>query len=179
LLVRTQQGLASRFRNIWYRLLGVRIQGCIWLRRVSIPRQWGDITIKKGASLDDGVVLLCSGPAKMDKLVIGQDAYINRNTMVDAHEHVEIGRNCIIGPHCYITDGNHGMAAGESVQSQPMQANPVIMEDDVWLGAGVIILSGIRIGQGAVVGAGAVVTKDVPPNTIVAGVPARSMGERK
>ena len=60
-----------------------------------------------------------------------------------------------------------------------MQVRPVILEDDVWLGAGVIILSGVRVGRGAVVGAGAVVTKDVAANTVVAGVPARSIGHRK
>jgi len=52
---------------------------------------------------------------------------------------------------------------------------PIVIEDDVWIGAGVIILPNITIGQGAVVGAGAVVTKDVPPWTIVAGVPARPL----
>ena len=178
-LIRVHQGLTSRFRNIYYRLLGVRLTGYVWVRRISIPRQWSDITLEEGVSLDDGVVCLCSGPAKVDKLLIGKGTYVNRNTMFDAHEQVHIGRNCMIGPFCYLTDGNHGISADLAVKAQPMQVRPVVIEDDVWLGAGVIILSGVRIGRGAIVGAGAVVTKDIPPNTIAIGVPARSIGNRE
>jgi len=179
LFVRIHQGIASRVRNVYYRLMGVKINGYVWLRRVSIPRQWSDVTLEAGTGLDDGVVCLCSGPARMDKLVIGRRTYVNRQTIFDAHEQLHIGSNCMIGPFCYLTDGNHGTADGVLVQSQPMQTRPVILEDDVWLGAGVIVLSGVRIGRGAVVGAGAVVTKDVAPNTIVVGVPARSLGIRQ
>lgn len=177
-LIRIRNGLASRWRNSWYRLLGVRITGYAWLRRVSIPRQWSDITLEGGISLDDGVILLCSGSSKTNKLVIRQGTYVNRNTLFDAHERLEIGRNCMIGPGCYLTDANHGTAPGVPVASQRMTTGPVVLEDDVWLGAGVIILSGVRLGRGAVIGAGAVVTKDVPPNAKVVGVPARVMGAR-
>jgi acetyltransferase-like isoleucine patch superfamily enzyme len=54
-----------------------------------------------------------------------------------------------------------------------MRSEPTVLEDNVWLGAGVIVLKGVRIGRGAVVGAGAVVTRDVPAGSVVAGVPAR------
>jgi acetyltransferase-like isoleucine patch superfamily enzyme len=177
-LIRIRNGLASRFRNFWYRLLGVRITGYAWLRRVSIPRQWSDITLEGGISLDDGVVLLCSGSSKPNKLVIREGTYINRNSMFDVHERLEIGRNCMIGPGCYVTDANHGTALGVPLASQRMTTHPVVLEDDVWLGAGVIVLSGVRLGRGAVIGAGAVVTKNVPANSKVAGVPGRVMGAR-
>ena len=98
--------------------------------------------------------------------------------MIDAHERIEIGRNCMIGPHCYITDANHGVAVDLPVNKQPIEAKPVTIEDEVWLGAGVIVLCGVRIGRGAVVGAGAVVRRDVLANAIVAGVPAREIGSR-
>jgi acetyltransferase-like isoleucine patch superfamily enzyme len=152
--------------------------GYVWMRRVSIPRQWKDVTLEKGVSLDDGVVLLCSGPEKANKLLIRDGTYINRYTMIDAHERIEIGRNCMIGPQCYITDANHGVVASLPVKEQRMEAKPVIIEDEVWLGAGVIVLCGVRIGRGAVVGAGAVVRRDVLANAIVAGVPAREVGSR-
>lgn len=171
-------GIASRVRNLWFRALGVRVVGYVWMRRVSIPRQWGDITLEGGIALDEGVVLLCSGTAKQDKLVIRQGTYINRYSMIDAHERIEIGRNCLIGPHCYITDANHGRASEKMVKSQKMDAKQVIIEDDVWLGAGVVVLPGVTIGRSAVIGAGAVVTKDVPANSVWAGVPATFIGRR-
>lgn len=178
-IVRTGNALASRWRNVWFRLLGVRLGGYVWLRRVSIPRQWGDITIEAGCSLDDNVVLLCSGAACANKLVIRSGTYINRFAMLDAHEKIEIGANCMIGPHCYITDGDHGQAAGRLVNEQAMNTRPVMIEDNVWLGAGVIVLKGVRIGRSAVVAAGAVVTKDVAPGEVVAGVPARPIHTRE
>jgi transferase family hexapeptide repeat protein len=179
LIVRVHSGIASHARNFWFRALGVRLGGHVWLRKISIPRQWSDITIEKGVSLDEGVVFLCSGPARTDKLVIRSGTYVNRYTMFDAHEKIDVGRNCMIGPHCYFTDANHGMDADRPVSQQPMRPKAVIIEDDVWVGAGVIVLRGVRIGRGAVIGAGAVVTKDFPANAIVAGVPARRIGFRQ
>lgn len=179
LLVRFGAGMASRSRNVWFRLLGVRITGYVWMRKISIPRHWNDITLEGGTSLDDGIVVLCSGPAKADKIVIRRGTYINRNTMFDAHERIEVGCNCMIGPHCYITDSDHGMAPGVLVSKQPMKSQPVIIEEGVWLGAGVIVLKGVTVGRNAVVGAGAVVTRNVAPNEVVVGAPARPVGNRQ
>ena len=176
---RLYQGVLSRFRNAYYRFLGVNIQGYVWMRSIEIPRNWNDITLEEGVSLDRGVVLLCSGPHRKDKLIIRSGTYVNRYTMLDAHEHLEIGRNCMIGPHCYFTDANHGVAMGQFIREQPMQTSPVIIGDDVWIGAGVIVLPGVHIGRGAVVGAGSVVTSDIPSNTIAVGVPARVLRTRE
>jgi acetyltransferase-like isoleucine patch superfamily enzyme len=178
LLIRFNAGLHSRLRNYWFRALGVQLEGYVWMRRVSIPRQWQDISLGKDVCLDDGVVLLCSGNPKSDKLIIGYGTYVNRYTMIDVHHQVEIGRNCMIGPHCYITDSNHGVAAGVPVNEQPMESQAVIIEDEVWLGAHVTVLPGVRLGRGAVVGAGAVVTKDIPPDAVAVGTPARQIGHR-
>lgn len=179
LIVRLVAALQSRWRNLWFRALGVRLTGYVWMRRISIPRQWSDITVEGSASLDDGVTLLCSGAPRRDKLVIRAGTYVNRQTIFDAHEHVEIGRDCLIGPGCFITDANHGTADGVAPAKQPCQPQPTILEDEVWLGAKVTVLAGVRIGRGAVVGAGAVVTKNVEPFQIVAGVPAKVIGTRK
>src|SRR5712675_724946 len=108
LLIRAGCGLASRLRNVWFRALGVRLGGYVWMRKISIPRNWPDITVERGVSLDDGVVLLCSGPAKGEKIHIRTGTYINRNSILDAHEHLEIGSHCMIGPGCFLTDADHG-----------------------------------------------------------------------
>ena len=177
-LIRVAEAFNSRRRNLWFALLGMHLRGYVWMRRISIPRQWSDISIEKDVSLDDGVVLLCSGSAKENKIRIDQGTYINRYTMLDAHSQISIGRNCMIGPHCYITDANHGRAHGVLVREQKMEPQPVVIEDDVWLGAGVVVLPGIRLGRGCVIGAGAVVTHDVPAGAVFAGVPAVSIGHR-
>ena len=178
-LHRAALGMASRLRNLYYRALGVRLGGYVWMRRISIPRCWSDITIGAGVALDDGVCLVIGGQPKPDKLVIGAGTYINRYTILDAHEHLQIGLRVMIGPHCYITDADHGTAGHASVQAQTMQHGPVLIGDDAWLGAHVTVLPGIRIGKGAIVGAGAVVTRDVPALAIVAGVPANVLRHRR
>jgi acetyltransferase-like isoleucine patch superfamily enzyme len=177
-IVRLQTAIGSRFRNLWFRALGVRLEGYVWMRRISIPRQWSDITLKEGTALDEGVVLLSSGAPCQDKIIIKSGTYINRFTMIDASEQIEVGQNCMIGPHCYITDHDHAHGAGKLVSEQPLVGKPVRIGNDVWIGAGVIILKGVTVGDGAIIGAGSVVTKDVAEGTKVVGVPARELAFR-
>ena len=156
----------------------MRIEGYVWMRSISVRRQWSDITLGAGVGLDHGVVLFCSGAPKRDKLHIKAETYVNRYTIFDAHERLEIGARCMIGPQCFLTDANHGMARNLPINRQPVDLRPVIVEDEVWIGAGVCVLPGVRIGQGAVIGAGAVVTRDVAPFAVVAGVPGRVLRNR-
>ena len=178
LLHRLCLGCASRYRNVYYRVLGVDIQGYAWLRSISIARNWSDITLESAVALDHGVVIITGGPPKPNKVRIGSSTYVNRYTIFDAHDQLHIGRRVMIGPHCYFTDADHGTAPGASVQSQPMRIAPLIVEDEAWIGAHVTVLPGVRIGKGAVVGAGSVVTRDVPPMTVAVGVPARVIRKR-
>lgn len=173
LVHRLSMGAASRARNICYRALGVRITGYAWLRQIEIPRNWSDVLLEDGVALDRGVVIIASGPARAAKVKIGSGTYVNRYTIFDAHQQLEVGRHCMIGPHCYLTDGDHGTAPGARIGQQAMKTAPTIIEDDVWIGSHAVILSGVRIGRGAVIGAGSVVTRDIPANAIAAGVPAR------
>lgn len=175
---RIAMAAASRWRRLWFRTMGVELHGRVWLRRISIPRQWSDISLGTGCALDDGVVLLASGPARRGKITIGEGTYINRHTMLDAHERVAVGCNCMIGPGCYITDGDHGVSADDDPGKLPMQVEPVVIEDGVWLGAHVVVLRGVTIGRRAVVGAGAVVTHNVAPGACVVGVPAKPICKR-
>lgn len=112
------------------------------------------------------------------KLAVGDHSYIGRNSIVLAHQSVSIGKDCLIAPFCHITDVNHGIEAGELIRKQPLTSQPVVIEDDVWLGAGCSVLPGVTIGAGAVIGARAVVTKDIPPNAIAVGVPAKVIATR-
>jgi acetyltransferase-like isoleucine patch superfamily enzyme len=171
---RIQQGLGSRWRNLYYKTLGVKIHGYIWLREIDIPRNFDDIEIESFCAFDQGVTLLCSGePLPHPKIYIGAYTYINRNTFLDAILSLTIGQQCGIGPGCYITDHDHGLDLALAPLAQPMVAQPTKIGDRVWIGANVTILKGVTIGNDAVVGAGSVVTKDVPEKAIAVGVPAK------
>jgi maltose O-acetyltransferase len=103
-------------------------------------------------------------------LTIGDGTYINYGTSIWARAGVSIGRNCLIGQHVIVMDSDYHGVYDHSLAGK---AAPIVIEDDVWLAARSTVLKGVHIGRGAVVAAGAVVTKDVPPRTLVAGVPAR------
>jgi acetyltransferase-like isoleucine patch superfamily enzyme len=92
---------------------------------------------------------------------------------------VSIGHHVMVAPNVMIAGGNHGTKLnGVPMTLQPCEARGILIGDDVWIGANAVIVDGVEIGSGAVVAAGAVVTKNVPPNVVVAGVPARVIRER-
>jgi acetyltransferase-like isoleucine patch superfamily enzyme len=168
------EGLKSRWRNLLFRALGVRLRGYVWMRQIEIPRNYSEIEIAGGAALDRGVVLLCSGKVTGSiKIRIGAGTYINRNTMLDASELLEIGNHCAIGPGCYLTDHDHGIDPSLPPLAQALISAPTRLGNEVWLGANVVVLKGVTIGDRAVIGAGSVVTKDIPANAVAVGVPAR------
>ncbi|MEO1390543.1 MAG: DapH/DapD/GlmU-related protein [Cyanobacteria bacterium J06634_6] len=174
MLLRLKKGLTSRWHNFYYKALGVRVQGYAWLGRIEIPRNFSDIELAAGCSLDNGVVLLCSGEQTGSaKIHIGTSTYINRNVVIDASRSIQIGMQCGIGPGCYITDHDHGMQADIPPLEQPLITEPTRIENRAWLGANVTVLKGITIGEDVVIGAGSVVTKDVPAGAIAVGVPAK------
>jgi maltose O-acetyltransferase len=176
LMLRLPESIAARARRAWWNALGARIRGGR-LGRVSIPRNPWDIEIEDSA-LDEGVILLTTGPRRATPRIQISGTYINRFTMLDASERIELGPGCMLGPYCYVTDHDHGMAAGSAISTQPLVSAPVRLGRDVWLGAGAVVLKGVTIGDGAVVGAGAVITRDVAAGAIVAGVPGRAIGAR-
>lgn len=173
-------GAARRWRRLCFRLRGVQFgRGC-WIQSIEIPRNPQSIVLGDEVALDNHVVLLATGsPRAHPQIRIGSRTYINRFTMLDASESIVIGERCMIGPSCYITDHDHGTRAGDAVASQPLKSVRTSIGNDVWIGAGAIVLKGVTIGDGAVIGAGAVVTADAPAGAILVGVPARVVGSRQ
>lgn len=109
-------------------------------------------------------------------IYLGDEVYLNvLCTILDCNE-VRIGNHVMIGPSVQIYTAAHHLNAEERNQGWEV-AKPITIEDNVWIGGAAILLPGVRIGKNAVVGAGAVVTRDVPPNTVVAGIPARTIRE--
>lgn len=178
-MVRLRDAIGSRWRNLWFRMLGVRMTGYVLLRRISIPEGWTLISIGRGAGLDEGVTLRASGEGAEPKLSIGEGTYVNRYTIITAGERVSIGKHCLIGPHCFIADAIHPVAADRPIHEQPMTFKQVVIEDGVWLGAGCIVLAGVTLGAGCVIGAGSVVTQDIPAGTIAVSAGARVIKKRE
>ncbi len=110
-------------------------------------------------------------------LSIGEKTWIHPRCQINAYKSsINIGSNVQIAPNCALYSHNHGIAPGKHILQQPLQTKgDIIIGDYSWLGVGVIVLSGVKIGKGAVIGAGAVVTHDVPEGAVAAGVPARVM----
>lgn len=107
-------------------------------------------------------------------LKVGRLAFVNVDCFFDLAAPIMIGENVSIGPQAMFITGAHEIG-DEDNRCGGLEPRPIIIGDGVWLGARCIVLPGVSIGRGAVVAAGAIVTKDVPANTMVAGVPARVM----
>lgn len=108
-------------------------------------------------------------------LTVGVATNIQPRCQLSAYKgHIQIGRDVSIAPYCAFYPYDHGMAPDISIKRQPLQSKGgIIIDDDAWLGVGVIVLDGVRIGKGAVIGAGSVVVHDVPDGAVARGVPAR------
>ena len=114
-------------------------------------------------------------------IFLGENVHINRNAYLWAgsNSKIIIGDNFVSGPGIFITSDNHGIKRNQLIREQDGVQKDVKIGADVWLGAYAIILPGVEIGDGAVVAAGSVVTKNVASYSIVAGVPAKEIGQRK
>lgn len=112
---------------------------------------------------------------------IGDDVFISRNAHISIHTNLKVGNGVMMGPNVTIIGGNHNFSIKGKKMSVLKSGGinlPIIIEDDVWIGANVTILKGVTIGEGSIVGAGSIVTKDIPRYTIVAGNPAKKIKDR-
>jgi acetyltransferase-like isoleucine patch superfamily enzyme len=108
-------------------------------------------------------------------VVVGDDCNIGPFTLIFGAGGVTIGRDVLISSHCSIFSVTHRVDAGREQlrYRETVQAGPVVLGDNVWIGTGVRILPGVTIGANTVVGSGSVVTKSLPPGVVAFGVPAK------
>ncbi len=125
-----------------------------------------NVNIEKGARFGSEISL-------GDNSGIGVNAFLT--------DYITIGNDVMMGPDCMMFTSNHGTVdSSVPMCKQPFtEPKPIVIGNDVWIGARVIILPGVSIGNGSVIGAGSVVTHDVEPYTVVAGNPARIIRKRK
>jgi acetyltransferase-like isoleucine patch superfamily enzyme len=160
----------------------LRLSVAYWRRDVYArrPRQGnplrmlrqGRLQIGRGTVIESNTTLRDASPS--GQIRIGQRVYVSRGVTIGAVELVEIGDYCLIGPGCYITDSDHRHDdATVPVPDQGLVVKgPTVIEDNVWLGANVVVTSGVRIGARSVIGANSVVTSDIPPHSVAIGTPA-------
>jgi acetyltransferase-like isoleucine patch superfamily enzyme len=185
-------------RAMFYRLM-LKADGLVAIERGVRIRFADRIRLGKGVYLDEGVYL----HACPHGIEIGENSLVMHHAELHVynfrnlpHAGIRVGRDSLIGEF-NVLRGQGGITIGDRVFTSPfvqlvavdhvfsnparpfleqgITAQGIVVEDDVWIGAGAIITDGVRIERGAVVAAGAVVTKDVPSHTVVAGVPARQV----
>jgi acetyltransferase-like isoleucine patch superfamily enzyme len=135
----------------------------------------GRLSVGAGALLEPGVWLTAPDQAR---IAIGAGVFLNLGVMIAAQQLVEIGENCMLANGCFVSDASHRFDDPEKpITWQGFQSKgPTRIGDNCWLGANVVVTSGVSIGKRCVIGANSVVTKDVEPFTIAAGAPARPIG---
>lgn len=190
--------LGIGLRALAYRLI-LDMEGLAAIENRVRLRFCSRIRLGRGSYLDEGVYL----HACPEGIEIGAGSYVMHHAVLHVynfrglpHSHIRVGRDSLIG-EMSILRGQGGIDIGDRVYLAPgvqilavdhvvddpdrpfteqgITAQGIRVEDDVWLGAGCILTDGVTVGRGAVVAAGAVVTADVPPHTVVGGVPARPL----
>jgi acetyltransferase-like isoleucine patch superfamily enzyme len=135
----------------------------------------GRLEIGAGALLEPNVWITAPDGARVR---IGAGTFINQGVMIAAQGLVEIGAHCMLANGCFVSDASHRFDDPERpITWQGFQSKgPTRIGENCWLGANVVVTSGVRIGERCVIGANSVVTRDVDPFSIAAGVPARVLG---
>jgi acetyltransferase-like isoleucine patch superfamily enzyme len=166
----------ARLRAVALRLRGARVGlKCLIGVRLVAPRVR---RIELGLRVEIEHDVFLKLVTEEARLVCGDHVFIGRGCEIDVAQSVTIGAHTLLAPGVFITDHAHNHAAAQRLDQQGSRSAAVAIGSDVWLGARCVVLPGVTIGDGAIVGAGAVVTKDVAAYAIVAGVPARVIGQR-
>ncbi len=114
-----------------------------------------------------------------NRLRVGRSFCVNSGTYIHAIGGIRIGDHVLIGPNVTISSGMHPIEGRfPSISSRPSIPKPIVIEDDVWIGANAVIMPGVTLARGTVVGANSVVTKDTEPYSVFVGSPARKIRTR-
>ena len=123
----------------------------------------------------DSTILMSTEMHRAEDMVIGNNTIINQHCLLDGRGGLRIGSNVNISSHVLLIAGSHDIQDGIGFSGS---IKPITVEDYVWLCTRCTVLAGVTVGKGAVIAAGAVVTKTVEPYAVMAGVPAKKIGER-
>lgn len=175
-IIRALRRARARLKTIELRLRGVQVHSTAQINTGAIfEPSGGKIIVGARTSIDHGVILRALGGT----IQIGEDCSVNAYTVLLGGGDLQIGNNTRIAPHTVIVPSNHVFLDPDiPIKDQGLCQEGIVIEDDVWIGAGVRVLDGVVLGAGCVIGAGAVVTRSVEPRIVVAGVPAKRIASR-
>ena len=171
------------WRYLWRRLLTPagrrwRTDGLVFFGRglEMRSRRGAEVRFGRFVWIGDGTKIRCHE----GEVEIGAKTVIGQECTISAYQRVRIGEQCVIADRAMFIDFDHGVVEVERpIRLQGIYKRDVEVGSNVWIGYGACILRGVRVGDNSVVGTNAVVTKDVPANAVVGGVPARVMRMRE
>lgn len=166
----------TALRAQWYLRAATRVAPTVRLKGKPAIHNDGTMIIKDRVQIVSTVATTELAVGVGGTLEVGERTLINYGTAISAQQLVRIGPRCLIGTYCLMMDNDFHRIEPERRLERP-ESRPIVLGENVWLGGRVIVMSGVSIGDGSVVGAGSVVTRDVPPRTLVAGAPARVIRE--
>lgn len=140
------------------------------------------LVLKKcGNNFKTGIRIKIQDPSN---IFVGNNVELNYGVWIASNKHkkgsIKIGNNVLIGPYSILHSGNHKFKNPNiSINKQGFEFDEIVIEDDVWIAARCTILSGVTIGRGSVIAAGTVITKDIPPFSVVAGVRGKIISKRE
>ena len=178
-LLRNRLGFSSCLRTLYFRFLGMKIGKNTFLPRIYCP--WPhQVSLGANCQLERDIYFHFDGIWKPGpSILIGDNCFLGLGCEFNVRDRVTIGNHCLIAAGARFIDHDHNISGTGPMPNLDGLYAPIILGNDVWIGANAIILKGVEIRQGAVVAAGAVVTKKIQSNEIWGGVPARKIGERK
>ena len=136
----------------------------------------GEIRFGRFVWIGDGTKIRCHE----GEVAIGPKTVIGQECTISAYRHVAIGEQCVIADRAMFIDFDHGVVEVERpIRSQGIYKRDVEVGNNVWIGYGACILRGVSVGDNSVIGTNSVVTKDVPANAVVGGIPARIIRMRE
>jgi len=143
---------------------------------------YGGVNIGDNFTLGKYAIIECTGVLRNvgNSLKIGNNVGVNHYCFIGVRGNITIGNNVIFGPRVNIFSENHIFNRLDiPIKNQGIEKKDTIIGNDVWIGASVSIMPGVKIGNGCVIAAGSVVTKDIPDFSVIAGVPAKIIKNRK
>ncbi|MEA5572914.1 acyltransferase [Calothrix sp. UHCC 0171] len=192
--------LGSKLRNIFYKLIFSKLgksgyiqNGAEFINTSSISIGDGvhifkhvrldakgennNLDLSDGVALEQGVKI---GAMDNTTIQIHENTFLGPNVCIGGPGNITIGKDCLIAANCGIFANNHIFTdIHQKITAQGITREGIVIEDNCWLGCGVIVVDGVTIGEGSVIGAGSVVTRNIPPYSVAVGSPARVIKSRK